>query len=207
MTPTRETFGNIPLSSQLAFYALAAASMAVFAWGVYRRWKLWRLGTSINARDLITGSLAAVWQKIRGGAKRVAIDAGAQKRVFGHGVGTFLGVHEGPQRISKAGQTIALEPGMVISNEPGYYKTGAYGIRIENLVAVREAKAEFAEKPLLEFETLTLAPIDLAMVEPSLLNREEKAWLNAYHARVRETLSPLVDAETKAWLESATRAL
>lgn len=92
MTPTRETFGNIPLSSQLAFYALAAASMAVFAWGVYRRWKLWRLGTSINARDLITGSLAAVWEKIRGGAKRVAVDAGAQKRVFGHGIGTFAHV-------------------------------------------------------------------------------------------------------------------
>jgi len=125
----------------------------------------------------------------------------------GHGVGTFLGVHEGPQRISKVGNSVALEPGMVISNEPGYYKTGAYGIRIENLVAVREAKSEAAEKPLLEFETLTLAPIDLEMVEPTLLNAEEKAWLNAYHARVRETISPLVDAETRGWLETATRAI
>ncbi len=126
----------------------------------------------------------------------------------GHGVGTYLGVHEGPQRISKIGNTVALEPGMVISNEPGYYKTGEYGIRIENLVAVREAPPHpGAEKPVLEFETLTLAPIDLNMVDPALLTAEEKSWLNAYHARVRETLSPLVDAATKAWLQAATRAL
>ena len=125
----------------------------------------------------------------------------------GHGVGTFLSVHEGPQRISKVGNTVALEPGMVISNEPGYYKTGAYGIRIENLVAVRQVEAEGAEKPLLEFETLTLAPIDLNMIESSLLTAEEKVWLNAYHARVRETVSPLVDAETKLWLADATKAL
>jgi Xaa-Pro aminopeptidase len=103
---------------------------------------------------------------------------------------------------------VALEPGMVISNEPGYYKTGEYGIRIENLVAVREAeKPAGAEKALLEFETLTLAPIDLNMIEVPLLMPNEKAWLNAYHARVRETLSPLVDAETKTWLETATRAI
>ncbi len=126
----------------------------------------------------------------------------------GHGVGTFLGVHEGPQRISKVGNTVALEPGMVVSNEPGYYKTGEYGIRIENLVAVREAaKPEGAEKPLLEFETLTLAPIDLKMIEPSLLDATEKAWLNGYHARVRETLSPLVDEKTRAWLAGATAAV
>ena len=123
----------------------------------------------------------------------------------GHGVGTYLGVHEGPQRISKLGNTVALEPGMVISNEPGYYKTGAYGIRIENLVAVRNAAApKDAEKPLLEFETITLAPIDRNMVEPELLTAEEKAWLDAYHARVRETIGPLVDAKTRAWLETAT---
>ncbi len=126
----------------------------------------------------------------------------------GHGVGTFLGVHEGPQRISKVGNTVALEPGMVISNEPGYYKTGEYGIRIENLVAVREAaKPAGEEKPLLEFETLTLAPIDLNMTEPSLLTDTEKTWLNAYHATVCDTLTPLVDAETKAWLTSATAAI
>ncbi len=126
----------------------------------------------------------------------------------GHGVGTFLGVHEGPQRISKVGNTVALEPGMVISNEPGYYKTGEYGIRIENLVAVREAeKLAGAEKTLLEFETITLAPIDLNMIEVRLLSDSEKTWLNGYHTRVRETLSPLVDAETKTWLAVATAAI
>lgn len=126
----------------------------------------------------------------------------------GHGVGTFLGVHEGPQRISKVGNTVALEPGMVISNEPGYYKTGEYGIRIENLVAVQEAKdVHGAEKTLYDFETLTLAPIDLSLVEPALLSSAETAWLNAYHARVRDVIEPLVDAETKAWLRQATRAI
>lgn len=116
MTPTRETFGNIPLSSQLAFYALAAASMAVFAWGVYRRWKLWRLGTSINARDLITGSLAAVWGKIRGGAKRVAVDAGAQKRVFGHGIGTFAHVSMYVGFMALFAGTVLLEADNILSH-------------------------------------------------------------------------------------------
>jgi len=126
----------------------------------------------------------------------------------GHGVGTFLGVHEGPQRISKVGNTVALEPGMVISNEPGYYKTGEYGIRIENLVAVREAAGVAgAEKPLLEFETLTLAPIDLNLVDVEVLTAAEKAWLNAYHTRVRDTLSPLLDAPTAAWLKQATKQI
>ena len=88
MTPTRETFGNIPLSSQLAFYALAMVAMGIFCWGVWRRWKLWQLGTPIDFRGLITGNLAAVWQKIRPGARRVAVDAVAQQRVRGHGLGT-----------------------------------------------------------------------------------------------------------------------
>lgn len=89
MTPTRETFGNIPLSSQLAFYALAAATTAIFAWGIYRRWKLWQLGTPIGARQLLVGSLQAIWNNIRPSARRVVVDAGLQKRVVGHGVGTF----------------------------------------------------------------------------------------------------------------------
>ena len=126
----------------------------------------------------------------------------------GHGVGHYLGVHEGPQRISKLPNRVALEPGMVVSNEPGYYKTGAYGIRIENLVAVIEsAKRPGEERDMLEFETLTLAPIDLALVEPSLMTAAEVAWLDAYHARVRETHGPKADAETAAWLDSATRPL
>jgi Xaa-Pro aminopeptidase len=123
----------------------------------------------------------------------------------GHGVGSYLGVHEGPQRISKGGHE-ALRAGMIVSNEPGYYKTGEYGIRIESLVAVTPVgRPAGGEVDLLGFETLTLAPIDLALVEPALLTAAERAWLDAYHARVRQTLAPLVDAETAAWLAAATR--
>ena len=126
----------------------------------------------------------------------------------GHGVGSYLSVHEGPQRISKAGNTIALQPGMIVSNEPGYYKTGAYGIRIENLVAVTDpADVPGGERPMLGFETLTLAPIDRALIAPGLLTPEERGWMDGYHARVRETLAPLLDAETRTWLEEATRPL
>jgi Xaa-Pro aminopeptidase len=126
----------------------------------------------------------------------------------GHGVGSYLGVHEGPQRISKVGSTVALRPGMVVSNEPGYYKPGAYGIRIENLVAVVEAAAPpGAERALLGFEPLTLVPIDLALVDPSLLTAAETAWLDAYHTRVRAELAPLLDGPARAWLERATRAV
>jgi Xaa-Pro aminopeptidase len=125
----------------------------------------------------------------------------------GHGVGSYLSVHEGPARISKLG-TAALKRGMILSNEPGYYKTGAYGIRIENLVLVVEAAGvPGAEKPLNRFETLTLAPIDRRLVIAELLTPEETAWLDRYHARVAETLAPLLDAETRAWLAGATRPL
>jgi Xaa-Pro aminopeptidase len=123
----------------------------------------------------------------------------------GHGIGSYLSVHEGPANISKRGTT-ALKRGMILSNEPGYYKTGAYGIRIENLVLVTEAAAaEGAEKPLNAFETLTLAPIDRRLIEPNMMTQEEIRWLDAYHARVADILGPLLDAETRAWLEAATR--
>ncbi|HEX8164186.1 MAG TPA: aminopeptidase P family protein [Beijerinckiaceae bacterium] len=124
----------------------------------------------------------------------------------GHGVGSYLSVHEGPQRLSKIG-THPLEPGMIVSNEPGYYKTGAYGIRIENLVLVEKREIPGAEREMMGFETLTFAPIDLSLVEPALLTLDERAWLDAYHARVRETLAPEVDAETRGWLVEATRPL
>ncbi len=125
----------------------------------------------------------------------------------GHGVGSYLSVHEGPARISKLGNT-ALKRGMLLSNEPGYYKAGEYGIRIENLVLVVEGpKVEGAEKPLNAFETLTLAPIDRRLVETRLLDAGELSWLDAYHARVAKTLAPLVDDETRAWLRDATRPL
>jgi len=122
----------------------------------------------------------------------------------GHGVGSYLSVHEGPQRIAKNNNSQPLLPGMMLSDEPGYYKTGAYGIRIENLVAVRQEEKK-GERQSLGFEVLTLAPIDLALVERDLLDDEEADWLNAYHARVRDSLTPLLDAPTAAWLAEATR--
>ena len=128
----------------------------------------------------------------------------------GHGVGHYLNVHEGPQRISRLGSGAALMPGMIVSNEPGYYKTGAYGIRIENLVAVTEADdTQGAEDGFLGFETLTLAPIDRTLIEPAMLTTDERAWLDAYHARVAETLAPLLadDATTLAWLRAVTAPL
>jgi Xaa-Pro aminopeptidase len=122
----------------------------------------------------------------------------------GHGVGSYLGVHEGPQRISKMPSTQALMPGMIVSNEPGYYKTGAFGIRIENLVVVVPVAAEGAERDMFGFETLTLAPIDRASIDPDMLDERDIAWLDAYHARVREDLTALVDSGTAAWLAAAT---
>jgi Xaa-Pro aminopeptidase len=121
----------------------------------------------------------------------------------GHGVGSYLSVHEGPQRISKLGAT-PLEPGMILSNEPGYYREGAFGIRIENLVAVEPRAIAGAERDMLGFETLTLAPIDTRPVDAKLLDDEEKAWLDAFHARVRKLLSPLLAPGERAWLKKAT---
>ena len=125
----------------------------------------------------------------------------------GHGVGSYLSVHEGPARISKLG-TAPLKRGMILSNEPGYYRAGAYGIRIENLVLVIEAPtAAEAEKPLNGFETLTLAPIDRRLVAPSLMTAEEIAWFDAYHTHVRDKLAQLVDEPTRTWLHSACAPL
>ncbi|WP_232629881.1 aminopeptidase P family protein [Methylobacterium sp. Leaf118] len=124
----------------------------------------------------------------------------------GHGVGSFLSVHEGPQRIAKVGP-VALKPGMILSNEPGYYKPGAYGIRIENLILVEERAVPGAERPMLGFETLTLAPIDRRLIVPALLGEADTAWLDAYHARVRAALAPDLEGETLAWLEQATRPI
>lgn len=125
----------------------------------------------------------------------------------GHGVGHYLCVHEGPQRISKLPNTVALKPGMIVSNEPGYYRTGAYGIRIENLVAVTKVGESEGGGDLLGFETLTLAPIDRALVDAALLTAEEIAWLDAYHARVRAEIGPQLEGEERAWLDAATAPL
>jgi Xaa-Pro aminopeptidase len=125
----------------------------------------------------------------------------------GHGVGSYLSVHEGPARISKLG-TVPLRRGMILSNEPGYYKAGEYGIRIENLVLViAEPTPAGGEKPLNAFETLSLAPIEQRLIDVSMLTAKERTWLDSYHQRVRETIGPLLDVETRKWLEKATRAL
>ena len=122
----------------------------------------------------------------------------------GHGVGSYLGVHEGPHRIAKAPNSVALRPGMIVSNEPGYYKEGAYGIRIETLQFVTEpAMIEGGDRPMLGFETLTLAPIDRRLVVKAMMTPEEIAQLSAYHARVLAIVGPQVPAEVAAWLKEA----
>ena len=126
----------------------------------------------------------------------------------GHGVGSFLAVHEGPQSISRRGEQ-ALLPGMIVSNEPGYYRDGAFGIRIENLIYVTQPEEiEGGDRPMLGFETLTLCPIDRRLIVKDLMTEDEIAWLDAYHARVRDEITPLLtDQSDKAWLEAATAAL
>jgi Xaa-Pro aminopeptidase len=126
----------------------------------------------------------------------------------GHGVGSYLGVHEGPQRIAKAPNTVALRPGMILSNEPGYYKEGAYGIRIENLqVVTPAAPIAGGERPMLGWETLTLAPIDRRLIVAAMLSPEERVQLDAYHARVRDVIGPLVEADVRTWLTEVTRPI
>ncbi len=126
----------------------------------------------------------------------------------GHGVGAFLSVHEGPQRISKAPSAVALEPGMIVSNEPGYYKEDGYGIRVENLQVVSPAKAlPGGERDMLGFETLTMAPIHKDLIDLHLLTPAELAWMDAYHADVRTRILPLVEGAVADWLLKATEPL
>jgi Xaa-Pro aminopeptidase len=125
----------------------------------------------------------------------------------GHGVGNYLGVHEGPQAISRR-NTVALKPGMVVSNEPGFYKNGHYGIRIENLqTVVQILDITTTERKMLGFESLTLVPIDRRLIDIRMLTETERDWLNTYHARVRDAIRPQVDSETARWLDAATLPL
>jgi len=126
----------------------------------------------------------------------------------GHGVGAYLSVHEGPQRIATfGGGDEPLQPGMILSDEPGYYKAGEYGIRIENLILTEERAIDGAEKAMLGFETLTFAPYDRALIDISLLDSGEIAWIDAYHARVCAIVGPQLDGPAAAWLERATAPL
>ncbi|MBS0123183.1 aminopeptidase P family protein [Thetidibacter halocola] len=126
----------------------------------------------------------------------------------GHGVGAYLSVHEGPARIARTG-TVPLEPGMILSNEPGFYREGAFGIRIENLIVVQEAPPLPGQTVprMLSFETLTLVPIDLRLIDPELLTTAEREWLNAYHATVAKRVGPLVEGPAQEWLKAACRAI
>jgi Xaa-Pro aminopeptidase len=152
-------------------------------------------GTTGSQLDVL--ARAALWQ--------VGLD---YDHGTGHGVGCYLGVHEGPHRVAKLPNTQALLPGMVLSNEPGYYKTGGYGIRIENLEVVAPVEIPGAEREMYGFQTLTLCPIDKRPIERALLDPGEVAWLDLYHARVRAAIMPLLDeAAARAWLEQATAPL
>jgi Xaa-Pro aminopeptidase len=163
---------------------------------------------------VLKGHLALARVRFPAGTTGSALDAFARAALWsagldydhgtGHGVGSYLGVHEGPQRIAKAPNTVALRPGMIVSNEPGYYKTGAYGIRIETLQFVTPATPiPGGERPMLGFETLTLAPIDRRLVAAHLLTPEERAQLDAYHARVLAEIGPKAPADVAAWLAEA----
>jgi len=126
----------------------------------------------------------------------------------GHGVGAYLSVHEGPQRIATfGGGDEPLQPGMILSDEPGYYKTGEYGIRIENLILTVAREIDGAERDMLGFETLTFAPYDRALIDLAMLDPPEIAWIDAYHARVREIVGPQLQGAAADWLEKATAAL
>jgi Xaa-Pro aminopeptidase len=167
---------------------------------------------------VLKGHLALARVRFPAGTTGSALDALARVPLWaqgldydhgtGHGVGAYLGVHEGPQRISKLPNFVALRPGMILSNEPGYYKEGAYGIRIENLQYVTEAAPiPGGERPMLGFETLTLAPIDRRLIVTEMLTAEERAQMDAYHARVLAEVGPRVEPHILGWLEAVCAPL
>jgi Xaa-Pro aminopeptidase len=166
---------------------------------------------------VLKGHIAVATARFPKGTRGIDLDPFARRPLWqigadfdhgtGHGIGSYLSVHEGPQSISRAGMA-PLQPGMLISNEPGYYKVGAYGIRIENVVLVTLPEAiDGGDREMMAFETLTLAPIDRRLIEPGMLDNSERAWLNAYHKRVFDTLAPGLDTSAKNWLKQATEPI
>ena len=125
----------------------------------------------------------------------------------GHGVGSYLSVHEGPVSLSRLAQPVPIEAGMILSNEPGYYLPGAHGIRLENLLLVQAAELPSANKPFLKFETLTLAPFDRQLIDPKMLDASELAWLNAYQKRVMLEVEQHLDVKARDWLAAACREI
>ncbi len=162
---------------------------------------------------VLKGHIALSMTRFPKGTSGMALDAIARRPIWeagldydhgtGHGVGSFLGVHEGPQRIAKFGTMVPLQPGMILSNEPGYYKENAYGIRIENLILVKRVEGD-TEREMYEFENLTWAPMDRRLVDTTLMSDTELDWLNSYHAQVYDKIADLVDADTREWLKEAT---
>jgi Xaa-Pro aminopeptidase len=167
--------------------------------------------------QVLKGHIAIATARFPVGTRGVQLDTLARQALWqagldfdhgtGHGVGSFLSVHEGPQSISKRGMA-ELEPGMIVSNEPGFYKINAFGIRIENLEVVTEAAPiPGGDRPMLGFRSITLAPIDQRLIEVELLTTTERTWLNAYHKRVRDTLSADISPAERKWLTAATKAI
>jgi Xaa-Pro aminopeptidase len=166
---------------------------------------------------VLKGHIAIATARFPKGTRGIDLDPFARRALWqhgldydhgtGHGVGSYLSVHEGPQSISRAGMAV-LEPGMIVSNEPGYYKASGYGIRLENLVLVTEPQLpEGGDRPMMGFETLTLVPFDRRLIVKDLLTRDERDWLNAYHGRVRDVIGPQLDAAAARWLDTATAAI
>ncbi len=166
---------------------------------------------------VLKGHIALALARFPKGTRGVDIDVLARNALWragldyahgtGHGIGSYLAVHEGPQNISRRSMQELL-PGMIVSNEPGYYKPGEFGIRIENLVLVRGPdEIDGGETPMLGFETLSYAPIDLRLIDPTLLDDDELHWLNAYHGHVRREISVLVEEDVAEWLQQATQPL
>jgi Xaa-Pro aminopeptidase len=124
----------------------------------------------------------------------------------GHGVGAFLSVHEGPQRLSRMSE-VPLQPGMILSNEPGYYREGAFGIRLENLIVVVEAAAMGDNRAQYAFETLTYVPLDRRLIDTARLSPGERDWLNTYHQTTREKIGPRLSGAATKWLDQATAPL
>ena len=162
---------------------------------------------------VMQGHIAIATAVFPQGVGGVHIDAFARRALWavgldydhgtGHGVGSFLSVHEGPVSLSRLARPVPIAPGMILSNEPGYYLPDHYGIRLENLLLVHPAELPGALKPFMRFETLTLAPFDTRLLAPALLSPAERDWLNAYHARVRAEVGPALDEPEHAWLTAA----
>ena len=184
---TRTISVGAPNADQRACYTRVLQGMIAISTARFPR--------GLAGRDLDALARAALWRE------GLDYDHGT-----GHGVGSYLSVHEGPQRLSRISD-VKLKPGMILSNEPGYYREGAFGIRIENLIIVREAAKMGDGRDQLDFETVTFVPLDRRLIDTGLMAPWEIAWVDQYHADVRDTLSDRVSDDACVWLEAATKPL